>query len=130
MKRLKVLMLSVVVALFSSCSNAQNTSYDLTVDQFEQKIKDLDNELLLDVRTPEEYNEGHVEGAINIDYYNETFSAQMDSLDKSKPVLVYCRSGSRSAKAAEILRQKGFKEVYEMKEGIIGWQQKNKSLVH
>lgn len=123
-------MLSVVVALFSSCSNAQNTSYDLTVDQFEQKIKDLDNELLLDVRTPEEYNEGHVEGAINIDYYNETFSAQMDSLDKSKPVLVYCRSGSRSAKAAEILRQKGFKEVYEMKEGIIGWQQKNKSLVH
>lgn len=122
-------MITVFVVLFAAgCSNAQDATYDLTVDQFEQKIKELDNELLLDVRTPGEFKEGHVEGAVNIDYYNDSFSAQLDSLDKTKPVLVYCRSGSRSAKAAEILRQKGFKDVYEMNEGIIGWQQKNKSL--
>jgi rhodanese-related sulfurtransferase len=130
MKRIKILSISMVVAFFSSCSNAQTTSNDLAVDQFEQKLKDLDNEQLLDVRTPEEYKEGHLEGSVNIDYYNENFSTQLDALDKDKPVMVYCRSGSRSSKAAEILRQKGFKQVYELEEGIIGWQQKNKPLAH
>lgn len=129
MTYLKQSIIALAILFVSACTNAQPSPDTLSVDLFEQKIKELDNELLLDVRTPEEFKAGHLEGSVNIDYYNESFSAQLDALDKDKPVMVYCRSGSRSMKAAEVLRQKGFKEVYDMIGGITGWQQKAKKVI-
>ena len=77
---------------------------------------------LLDVRTSGEYKSGHLEKAANIDINNNQFEAQCNKLDKAKPVLVYCFSGARSHRAAEMLRRKGFK-VHELDGGIEAWQE-------
>ncbi|MCB9053053.1 MAG: rhodanese-like domain-containing protein [Lewinellaceae bacterium] len=82
-----------------------------------------DGRQLIDVRTPEEYNEGHIEGAVNIDFYADDFEQQLQQkLDKGKPVLLYCRSGSRSAQSAEQMKALGFKEMYDLKGGFMAWK--------
>lgn len=127
---IKQILISGLMIFSISCGNAQTIGYKLSADQFEQKMKELKNEHLVDVRTQGEFKEGHLEEAMNIDYYSEDFLKQIQSLDKSRPVMVYCRSGSRSAKAAEIMRKNGFKQVYEMKDGILDWDAKKKALVN
>jgi len=77
--------------------------------------------IVLDVRTPEEYSEGHVEGAINVNYNAPNFSDVMDIVYKDKAYLVYCRSGKRSGGALAIMEEKGFLEIYHMNGGILEW---------
>jgi len=77
--------------------------------------------LLLDVRTAEEFNEGHIEGAVNIDFYGDTFENSLDSLDPQTTVLVYCQAGGRSGQAMEMLNNKGFSEVYNLVGGYGNW---------
>jgi phage shock protein E len=82
---------------------------------------------VLDVRTQEEWDAGHLEGAKKVTVTEENFLEKAKAtLDPKKPVLVYCRSGSRSEKAAEILREAGFSPVYEMKGGIVAWEKAGK----
>ena len=76
---------------------------------------------LIDVRTPKEYNEGHIGAAKNIDFYGATFKTQMEKLDRNKPVLLYCHSGGRSGQALTMLKSMGFKEVYDLKGGWSSW---------
>ena len=77
----------------------------------------------LDVRTMAEYSEGHIPGTININVLDDSFAAMADStLQKDKPVALYCRSGKRSKKAAVILSEKGYK-VYELDKGFNAWQE-------
>ena len=80
---------------------------------------------LVDVRTPEEFNEGHIKGAVNICVTCDGFNSKVSSLDKSKPVYVYCRSGHRSGNATKILSKIGFEEVHDMDGGILAWQANN-----
>jgi rhodanese-related sulfurtransferase len=77
--------------------------------------------IIVDVRTPEEFNDGHIENAVNIDFYSETFRQDLDKLDKSKVYLVYCRSGNRSGQAMDIMDELGFQEVYNLDTGIQEW---------
>ena len=77
--------------------------------------------VIIDVRTPEEFAEGPVEKATNIDYYSETFRDELNNLDKNKTYLVYCRSGNRSGNALNIMAELNFREVYNMSGGIIAW---------
>jgi thioredoxin 1 len=93
----------------------------LNTEEFQQKLKTTKIGQLVDVRTPGEYEQGHLEKAQNIDYKSPAFQEQIKTLDKSKPVFVYCLGGVRSAAAAEILHQHGFKDVYDMKGGYIKW---------
>jgi rhodanese-related sulfurtransferase len=76
---------------------------------------------ILDVRTPDEYNTGHVEGAINIDFNSDTFKDTLSQLDKSGEYLVYCRSGNRSSGAVELMKEMEFTMIYHMNGGIIEW---------
>jgi rhodanese-related sulfurtransferase len=77
---------------------------------------------LVDVRTPSEYNGGHIKKAINIDFFNASnFKAAFEKLDKTKPVYVYCRSGARSQKAARKLVAMGFNEIYDLRGGYNAW---------
>jgi len=76
---------------------------------------------LVDVRTPKEYNDGHIGVAKNIDFYGSTFKSQMEKLDRNKPVLLYCHSGGRSGQALTMLKSMGFKEVYDLKGGWSSW---------
>lgn len=93
---------------------------------FQTKIKSLKNEQLIDVRTPEEFASGHLQNAVNINFYSSDFKEQLEKLDKTKPVMVYCKSGGRSGKAAIILKELGFTIVYNLADGVEGW--KNKQL--
>jgi len=76
---------------------------------------------LIDVRTPQEYHEGHIEKASNIDFNAPDFNEQISKLDKEQPFLIYCATGGRSAKAGALMQSLGFKKVYELKGGYRNW---------
>ena len=86
--------------------------------------------VVIDVRTPEEYADGHVEGAVNIDFYSPDFSDEIGKLDRSKTYLVYCRSGSRSAQAVSIMEELEFPNIYHMTGGMLEWTADNLPLVN
>ncbi len=102
-----------------------NTS--ISIDDFEKKLSTNDIQLV-DVRTPEEFNQGHLKGALNYNINSGEFQQQIAKLDKSKVVLVYCLSGGRSASAAELMSTNGFQEIYNMQGGIMKWTAANKPL--
>ncbi len=77
--------------------------------------------VLLDVRTPEETSTGVIAGAQTLDFYSDNFSLELDKLEKDKTYLVYCRSGNRSTAAADILKFKGFTNLYHLEGGINAW---------
>jgi rhodanese-related sulfurtransferase len=77
--------------------------------------------VVLDIRTPEEYSEGHLAGSSNLDFYEPDFADSLDALDKELPYFVYCRSGNRSSTAIETMKELGFTEVYELDGGIVKW---------
>jgi len=87
-----------------------------------QENKDNPLFVILDVRTPEEFSEGHIESATNVDYNSETFREKLDQLDKDKTYLMHCRSGARSSKALPIMAELGFLKIYHMTDGIDGWK--------
>lgn len=74
---------------------------------------------VIDVRTPEEFAEGHVDGAELIDFYEPTFAERIAELDRSREYLVYCRSGNRSGQAVELMEQLGFGQVWELEGGVL-----------
>ena len=86
-----------------------------------QEHEDDENVVILDVRTPGEFKDGHIQDAKNIDYYDKTFSKQLDTLDKEKTYLIYCRSGNRSRRALSLMEKLNFSAVYNMKGGISSW---------
>lgn len=112
--------------LVTQSSNA--TIQTISVDEFESKLKKLQNVQLIDVRTPGEFQEGHLKNAINVDYRNENFEINIKKLDKTIPTFVYCLSGGRSASAATQLSEFGFKEVYNMDGGIMKWRNAKKEI--
>ena len=87
-----------------------------------QENKGNPNFVILDVRTPEEFLGEHIENAVNLDYYSDTFRNDLDKLDKNKTYLIYCRSGNRSENALNIMKEIDFRELYNMLGGIIKWQ--------
>ena len=76
---------------------------------------------LLDVRTPAEFSAGNITGAKNMDVKNDEFKTMASKLDKKHPVAVYCRSGARSAIATGILKEMGFKKIYNLDGGYLAW---------
>jgi rhodanese-related sulfurtransferase len=141
MRILFVISLSLIVT-FQSCKNTttakkeETTQVVTTPKQEVGKIvlnspKEVYENLksntvqLVDVRTPQEYNEGHVKGALNICVTCEGFESNVTRLDKTKPVYVYCRSGHRSGNASKLLAKMGFKEIHDMEGGILAWEANN-----
>ena len=97
---------------------------DLGVQEASELIQDNQGNqsfVIIDVRTPEEYGDGHIENAVNIDFYSDTFRDDLDKLDKNKTYFIYCLSGNRSGKTMDIMAELGFKEVYNLSVGIKGW---------
>ena len=120
-------LLFVSATLFNSCTGVQtgNSKTNLSATEFSEKIKEVPSAQIVDVRTPEEFEKGHLQNAKNIDWNGNEFEKQMVTIDKSKPVFVYCLSGGRSSSAASQMRSKGFKEVYELNGGILKWRGAN-----
>ncbi|MBP7184260.1 MAG: thioredoxin fold domain-containing protein [Saprospiraceae bacterium] len=89
--------------------------------EFQEHLSKNSDALVLDVRTPAEYNKGHIKNAKNINFNSPEFSADIETLDKNKPVFVYCLSGGRSAAALDAMKKKGFHEVYNLGGGTLAW---------
>lgn len=130
----KIIILFVGFFLFTACSEAQNDpgtstnqeksiSKVLSPEAFKSKMEE-EGVQLIDVRTTPEIKGGKIENSVQMDYNGANFQAQLESLDKSKPVLVYCASGRRSGNTAETLVSMGFTEVYDLEGGFNGWPYK------
>lgn len=135
-KKISLLFLSIILAfLFLDSAYAENEKTDstnqpqiiktITLEEAHAIIENNENNdsvVIIDVRTPEEFNQEHIKNAANIDYYSDNFKEDLNKLDKSKIYVIHCRSGARSSKALEIMRELGFREVYNMG-GIIQWKE-------
>lgn len=116
-----------IIGLFS-CKAQTEEFKSLEVAEFEKAIADT-NVVRLDVRTPEEYIDGHIDGAANIDVLSEDFEEKACAeLPKDKTIALYCRSGRRSKKAAGILAKHGYK-IIELNTGYLGWTGAGKDVV-
>ncbi|MFC2176449.1 rhodanese-like domain-containing protein [Bacteroidota bacterium] len=126
---MKHLIQSTLIVLISvgmfSCSNGQDTAKsvaiaeNVNVDDFASR---LEGSQILDVRTPEEWSQGIIEGAVMMNFYDNDFDDQLAKLDKEKPVAVYCKSGGRSGNAMSKMNTMGFKEVYNLNGGMGAWK--------
>jgi rhodanese-related sulfurtransferase len=87
-----------------------------------QKNRSNGDFVILDVRTPDEFKEGHIEGAINVDYNSGGFKTELGELDKEKTYFVYCRTGRRSAEAVKIMKELGFGRIVRMKGDMVDWR--------
>ena len=103
--------------------------YDIIPTDAIKKITNHDNNtFLIDVRTKDELDEIKIEGVINIDFYSDSFENDLLNLERDKTYYLICRSGRRSGVATSFMRDNGFKEVYNIKGGMIEWQNSNLSL--
>ena len=127
---MKVFLLSFITLLASSCLK-QKTEGVLVVNAsvFEQKMAE-EGIQLVDARTPEEFSEKHIANALNANILGEDFEQKVASLDKNKPVLVYCKSGVRSANAAAKLKAMGFTTIIDLDGGITKWVAEGKPVVN
>lgn len=135
MKFKNIIGLVLMSALFVSCSNAQEESEPkpISVDgrsevtvtlvgkaKF-QELMEQEGSQLIDVRTPGEFEKGKISAAVNMNFFDADFKEQLNDLDKSQPVLIYCASGGRSAKAVAMMKEMGFSEIHELDGGYRAW---------
>ena len=123
MKNLIFLLLSVVSLL--ACAQQKPSFTNVSVEQ-SAKILSKKDITILDVRTPAEWKTGIIEGAQLVNFYSEAFEADILKLDKEHPIFVYCKSGGRSAKAADILAKNGY-TVYNLEGGMGAWSAAGKA---
>jgi len=109
------------VGLLAGCSSSNEATKKVDPVEFSEVIAQP-GVIILDVRTPEEFNAGHIENAININLEGSDFASEVSKLDKDATVAVYCRSGNRSGVATEQMAELGFTDMYDMQGGIIDWE--------
>ena len=117
------LIITISIVLNSLTGFAQRTS-EISVIQpevYQKQVAEGDVQLV-DVRTPKEFEQGHIKGAENIDFKSDGFLKQFQKFDKEKPLYIYCRSGNRSGKAARELSEMGFKSIINLKGGFLSWE--------
>ena len=105
-------------------STVQGVAQNISVSEFQEKLAAKSNAILLDVRTPEEYANGHLQQSTLLDFTDTNFKTNVSKLDRSKPIFVYCAAGGRSSKALKLMQELGFKEVYNMIGGFSAWEAK------
>jgi rhodanese-related sulfurtransferase len=130
MKKILLLISLVVLFAFQSCKDypkevvAKGEIELISPQQVYDAIYSEDTVQLVDVRTPREYKESHLKGAQNICVTNDDFSEKVKTLDKSKPVYVYCNQGLGSKQAALRLKEMGFTKIYDMDGGLLMWKER------
>lgn len=113
--------------------NAQSTGeagadaafQDINVEKAQQMIQEEDP-LIIDVRTPDEFASGHIEGAQLLDFYSGDFEEGLEKLPKDDTILVYCHSGNRSGKTMARMKELGFEKVYNLEGGMSSWKRTGK----
>ena len=122
MKSVLQILFFLYFTICTSCINRAQTGKILPPEAFGKALEDKQVQLL-DVRTAREYQNGHIQGALQADWTNTSqFNDRSSHLDKNRPVYLYCQSGVRSAAAMEYLQNQGFKEVVNMQGGLTAWR--------
>jgi rhodanese-related sulfurtransferase len=103
-------------------------SKDVNVAEFSELVNKGKGQVL-DVRTPEEWAGGTIKGAQKMNFFDKNFNHQLEKLDKTKPVFVYCKSGGRSGKATKQMKKMGFTTVYNLVGGIGAWEKAKKAII-
>ena len=111
----------LALALTACTPEVQTPPQDVAAEVAAELIKNTPNLVVLDIRTPGEYAEGHIEGAKMIDFRAEDFAAELGKLDKDIPYLVHCRSGGRSGSAMPVFKELGFAKIYHLHKGFNSW---------
>jgi len=128
LRRIIVCMTLLILSVRVTAPLGAGTRFpEVTVDQARELIHKRGGDaqfVILDVRTPEEFAEGHLSGAVNVNLLAPDFESRVGALERGKSYLVYCRTGNRSARAIQVMERLGFRSVHHMFEGIIGWQKK------
>jgi thioredoxin len=114
------------VLFLSACSS--NLIQVLNVNEFEKQLIATKGEQLIDVRTPQEFEKYRIQSAKNIDFRSPNFRNEIEKLDKTKPVLIYCLSGVRSKSASEVFKEAGFEVIYDLEGGINAWSKAGKPI--
>ena len=121
--KIKVLVYCFAVCASAfSCKEATQSEVIMVSAEEMQELLELEDIQLVDLRTPAEYQTGYIEHSQNIDYTSPTFEDDLVKLDKTKPVIVYCKSGGRSGKCSKKLKEAGFTKVYDLEGGITKWK--------
>ena len=113
----------LLLTTFISCNQDKNNL--VSANKFSEIIRNDKSVIIIDVRTPDEFNKGHLKNSLNVNWFDENFDENLNIFSKDLPVMVYCLSGGRSSKANERIKSLGFKNVYELDGGILEWR-KNK----
>ena len=129
MKRYLLFWSIIFSVLVFNCQTTKKNGNLLSPEQLQTKLSNNDSGQLIDVRTPQEYEEGHLPNAVNIDISSADFISEIGKLKRDKPVYVYCRSGKRSAKSAIQFEKAGFTEIYDLEGGILNWTKENHKIV-
>ena len=119
----------ISLLLIYSCQIFESKDINVISDTQFTEIQDTDF-ILVDVRTTEEYELGHIQDALNFDYYSESFQKEILSLDKSASIVLYCRTQNRSTKTANYLKENGYKEIAVLEGGITSWVKNGNDLVY
>ncbi|OFX22229.1 MAG: hypothetical protein A2033_07050 [Bacteroidetes bacterium GWA2_31_9] len=119
-------LFSLFLLIVSSCSFSQKVE-NVDAKKFKE-LCDSGKGIILDVRTSGEYAKGHISNSTAISISDRAFESKINFIQKDKPIYVYCLSGARSASAAKILLNNGFKEVYNLQPGILSWQREGYKL--
>ncbi len=127
----KLVIISCLFVAFSFCTSCIDNKVDTTevklvTAEEMQTILELEDVHLVDVRTPEEHDEIRIANSQNIDFYSPTFDEDISKLDKKKPVILYCKGGTRSAKCAKKLKSAGFEKIYDLEGGLSKWKHSDK----
>ncbi|MEM6916365.1 MAG: rhodanese-like domain-containing protein [Verrucomicrobiota bacterium] len=107
---------------------AKSILRDVGAEEAAEMISSREDLVILDIRTPQEFAEGHIAGAVNIDYRGDDFAEKVGALDPDKAYLFHCRSGGRSGDSIPLLKELGFSELYHLNSGILGWGEAGQSL--
>jgi rhodanese-related sulfurtransferase len=127
MKKTVVLLVTfLIIGINSFAQTVQKDSIQVISIQEFEKMSTKKKSLLVDVRTPEEVAEGHLAGSVNINFLSENFAQEIGQLNKKKTYLLYCKSGNRTRKAADLMQKAGFKHVYMLDGGITAWNEAGK----
>ena len=115
--------------LVCSCQIFESNEINEISDAQFTEIQDTDY-ILVDVRTAEEYESGHIQDAVNFDFYSESFQNDILTLDKSSSIILYCRTQNRSTKTANYLKESGYNEITVIAGGITSWVKNGNDLVY
>ena len=115
--------------LVYSCQIFESKDINEISDIQFNEIQDTDY-ILVDVRTTEEYESGHIQDAVNFDFYSESFQNDILTLDKNSSIILYCRTQNRSTKTANYLKENGYEEITVIEGGITSWVKNGNDLVY